>query len=578
MTFTAVSARLAVALVVVMLVATAAPSLAGTPQPAGTPGPLSPSFTNNGVSPPPTYRGATAYDAADGSVVMFGGFDTANAVTGATWTFGHGNWTNLTPLLSVVPSPRWGAGIAYDPVDGYIVMFGGAPDSSGKGPYADTWTFGHGKWTDLTPTLARSPPARELPSMTWDAGAGAIVLFGGGADNSSFVALNDTWEFVHGNWTEVPTAVAPLGRMDAGFAFDPSLNETVLFGGLGSSAVLDDTWTFHNRTWSVASGTTAPSARRATVMVYDPGDGYLFLATGYDAGTYRGDTWTFGSAGWSPLATNGAVPGGIFGSEAAYDVSDGYVLFFSGFTDRGLATTTWTYAGGHWTAYLAPPPAGFSFNGIALLPLVLFPLAFGGAFVATTLRNRKMWRRLANGFPSPPGINVRWAPTPKGALPARWGVGVVFLILPIVFVLPVLAGGGPILVPLAFGAIFLVLGPAFLLLSRGFRVQRVGIARDGVIFEQRRGTVRIPWADLQPPIMPAQAARRSVFFRYANPDAKGGAGAVEVTVDQGRAILTAPESPGYSLSPVVASSLGISTNLRSGSVPPPPPPPPPPIA
>ncbi len=103
------------------------------------------------------------YDAEDGYVVLFGGsflnltsFHTT--YYNDTWALENGKWVNLT-AAGPAPSPREGFEMAYDAEDGYVVLFGGHP---GKGPNAlnDTWTFSSGIWTNITGV--RSPPARYL--------------------------------------------------------------------------------------------------------------------------------------------------------------------------------------------------------------------------------------------------------------------------------------------------------------------------------------------------------------------------------------------------------------------------------
>jgi hypothetical protein len=109
--------------------------------------------SNNGVSPPPTAWSTATYDDADGYVLMFGGQDASQAILGTTWAFGHNNWSDLTPQLTIVPGARWGASMAYDPIDHYVVMFGGCPSLDCPSALGDTWSYSHGTWSDLTPTL-----------------------------------------------------------------------------------------------------------------------------------------------------------------------------------------------------------------------------------------------------------------------------------------------------------------------------------------------------------------------------------------------------------------------------------------
>jgi hypothetical protein len=530
---------------------------------------LATAAVNNGVSPPPTQRGMTAYDAADGYVLLFGGLDENLSTVGTTWKFDHGNWSNLTPTLAAVPSPRWGAGVAYDVADGYVVMFGGCPDNACSSVLADTWTFSHGKWTDLTGSLNLSPPAREAPSMTYDAALGRVLLFGGGGPPG---LVNDTWTFAGGTWSRMNTSAAPPARDNAMLAFDPALNESVLFGGTAASGNVGDTWTFQNRTWAAVPSGPGPAPRHAGVLVWDATDRYLLQAAGYAAGTYYGDTWTFGSGGWTPLTTTGAIPGPSYGSNAAYDAADGYVLYFSGEVAQGTLTATWTYADGHWTI-LINPPGNHGNSAAALFILVFVPVLFVVVLPISLIVQRRRLRRLGEGFPLGPGTPVRWVPTPPGALGLRWSRFAAFLVVPFI-ILPLAIIGNNWVFVFIEAAIFLPLVVALIYGQRSLRVSNVGIAREGVVFQLRVATIRIPWGNLRPP-MYAPRGRPSLYFQYSDPERANRMAAVEVTTEQARAILTAPDSPGYPLAPAVANSLGLPTVPRT---PPPPPPPPPPGA
>ena len=64
--------------------------------------------------------------------------------------------------------------MAYDAATGTVVLFGGDGSS---GDLGDTWTWNGTTWTEQTP--ATSPPARESATMAYDAATGTVVLFGG---------------------------------------------------------------------------------------------------------------------------------------------------------------------------------------------------------------------------------------------------------------------------------------------------------------------------------------------------------------------------------------------------------------
>jgi hypothetical protein len=82
------------------------------------------------TSPPAQSSAAMAYDAATGTVVLFG--------SGETWTWDGTTWTRQHPATS--PAARADAGIASDAATGNVVMFGGS--RGGGVVIGDTWTWG----------------------------------------------------------------------------------------------------------------------------------------------------------------------------------------------------------------------------------------------------------------------------------------------------------------------------------------------------------------------------------------------------------------------------------------------------
>jgi len=77
--------------------------------------------------------------------------------------------------------------MVYDPVDRYVLLFGG---EQGGSLYGDSWMFAHGKWTQLSP--ATSPSGRTACAMTYDAKDGYTLLFGG---STGTTILTETWSY-----------------------------------------------------------------------------------------------------------------------------------------------------------------------------------------------------------------------------------------------------------------------------------------------------------------------------------------------------------------------------------------------
>ena len=256
------------------------------------------------ISPSPRYGAAMAYDAADGYVVLFGGFNGSSAL-GDTWIFKGGQWSQLSPTTS--PSPRQYAAMTYDSTDGYVVLFGG--DDPISNTYdQDTWIFEAGQWTQLTPSA--SPSARGAAGLADDPADGGVVLFGGSSDFQVVAGLSDTWIFAAGQWSELSPPSAPVDRDDFSFSYDAATKSDVLFGGWSPSegSQVDDTWQFSAGIWTQVSSSASPVTRAGAAVAYDASVGGVLLFGGSTGGfgitpIYQSDTWVFG-----PAQTGGTPP------------------------------------------------------------------------------------------------------------------------------------------------------------------------------------------------------------------------------------------------------------------------------
>jgi hypothetical protein len=250
------------------------------------------------VSPVGRYGATMAYDADAGNVVLFGG-DRGNAASGTrmpdtTWTWDGTNWTEQA--TAVHPTPRAYAAMAYDAATGTVVLFGGLGKSRALG---DTWTWNGTTWTQQHPAV--HPGARTNAAMAYDAATGNVVLFGG---YTSKGARADTWTWNGTTWTRQSPATSPPARGEAQMAYDAATGTAVMFGGVGTfgaNDLLDDTWTWNGTTWTQpAAGPHSPPRRAQGAMAYDAdaGNVVMFGGTGGSFGGPLGSklpsTWTWG--------------------------------------------------------------------------------------------------------------------------------------------------------------------------------------------------------------------------------------------------------------------------------------------
>lgn len=279
---------------------------------------------------------ALAYDPATASVILFGGYDPTVSADGDTWSFANGTWTPIVTGAASTPPARWGASLAWDPADGYLLLFGGRNTTQF---FNDTWSFNGSTWT-LVPTTA-APSPREYMALTFDATDGYLLASGGGYGNvpagsgSAWSYANDTWSYANGTWTNLTASSGETGLV-LWSAYDAATGSVVAIG--------------------------TPSDAPNTV--------------GCTLGSY---TWTYSGGTWTNLSASASTPGASFPA-VAYDTATSSVVLFGGYAfSSGCASTneTWSYAAGAWsnvTGPMAPLPreAASATYDPALAAVILF--------------------------------------------------------------------------------------------------------------------------------------------------------------------------------------------------------------
>ena len=308
-----------------------------------------------GTPPSPRWLSSMVYDPVNREVILFGGSLCPSlpctALYGDTWTYSDFHWTQLSP--SVSPSPRYAASMAWDARDHEAVLFGGF---TGSTTLNDTWTFQNGTWTNITGTTNQTPGPRWRAAMTYDAGDGEVLMFGG--TDTAGTAYSDTWAFSGGHWRKLSPSGSAPGRYRASMTYDAADNETVLFGGCTASNCPDSsTWVFHNDSWKQLSPSTHPSARTYYYEDYAPPYSEVLLfggATETTAATFN-DLYSFANSTWADRSSNvtGAPSDRAYGM-MVNDPADGYLLLFGGASES--STGSFTYYDQTWA--LGPPIVG----------------------------------------------------------------------------------------------------------------------------------------------------------------------------------------------------------------------------
>ncbi|HEV2450229.1 MAG TPA: PKD domain-containing protein [Thermoplasmata archaeon] len=303
-------------------------------------------------------------------------------------------WSDLTAQLSVAPSPRTAESIAWDPADGYALMFGG--ENSASVVLSDTWSFSNGTWTNLTAGITGAPPPLLVAGLAYDPSDHEMVLFGG--QNHTGVVLTQTWAYHARTWTNLTgtTGATPPAGLLSGMATDTAASDVVLFGGQSpaSGAWGTDTWTFKAGTWTnITASANAPAGHLFYPTASDdPAIAGVSLYAVYPAGTgIDAATLQFTGGSWHNLS--GVVSGdsgSLILAEGGYLAPLGAVAEVSTEIWNASFSTTFgvhtaEYSNQTWTNVTSPaggPPDLGILAGVGDLPNDLGLLGFGGITVA----------------------------------------------------------------------------------------------------------------------------------------------------------------------------------------------------
>jgi hypothetical protein len=266
---------------------------------------------------PPLYFHSMAFAPSTCSVVAFGGSRADTGQNGSTWLFdpGKGSWTSIALPKRGAPVSRAHARMAWDPVGGRLVMFGGR---NGATDFQDTWAFDPAgrTWSPLVTSCRRGtvcPPARSAHGMVWSSVLRKILMFGG---QTGETARNDLWAFDGKTWTQLKTTGAPSPRHYFGMAEDAASGRIILLGGVAADYQgLTDTWILDpaRLTWTKARGTVVPEPSTGMGMAWVPSVGAVVAAGGAVApscSTGAKNAWAFDVASetWRQLQTTGGPP------------------------------------------------------------------------------------------------------------------------------------------------------------------------------------------------------------------------------------------------------------------------------
>lgn len=302
-----------------------------------------------GVRAPDVLDTAAVYDRTAGRTLLFGGGGTPyQSPSQMMWERTGGSWRSLD--LDLLPPPRRGHSMVWDPTRGRAVLFGGHLNDP------DTWVFDGTKWTDIT--APDGPPSRVGAAMAWDPIRDVAVLFGGAINNTE--TIGDTWELVGDVWLERFPAMPPSSRVGHAMAWDDEAGHVVLFGGSAErndndslAPVYSDTRAWDGAEWTpLTFAGPRPSGRWKHTLTADEARGVLVLTGGLPTscgllGNFDcldgpedrlGDIWEWDGTAWR--ARTETLGDGVAGHAAFYDPALGAIVVMEGWygdTDLGGA-------------------------------------------------------------------------------------------------------------------------------------------------------------------------------------------------------------------------------------------------
>ena len=278
-----------------------------------------------------TFRCDNPGAASSSTLYVFGGCLDNNTATTLNdlWALDAvaGTFTQLHDgVVSLAPHARGRAAVAWNATTNRLVVFGGDNRASGPLPantiLNDTWEYdpSTNTWTDVTP-VSGSPSPRRWAGMAWDPITGGMLLFGG---DTGTAVLSDTWLLLGGSWLPMGPAHVPPARRMAGLVArtNPEFHDVLLCGGedytltgpYGADLYRHlDVWTWNGSDWTKLSDWdwanqtgSFPAGAIANQAVYDPIRRRVVIqgGQGIAANTATNTTYLFGTTTYNGSPTN----------------------------------------------------------------------------------------------------------------------------------------------------------------------------------------------------------------------------------------------------------------------------------
>ena len=391
------------------------------------------------ANPPASRGGAAAAMDRDGVLWVFSG-SVASEGVGVTVSdellrFDGRAWSAI-PRQEPWPAPRALATMAYDPVSGTLLMFGGFgifnADALGYPavgePFNDAWAWDGTRWTELT--SSERPYVEVIPF-----GETPIPLSGRHTlleRNGELVLVHEAvggmelWRYdAAAGWVNVYRPqlgdVAPNFRLLSSAFVDPVSNDIVVYGGVRTNAPLGmskqkllvdvangadvsgyfdgnmsgERWHYDGQRWREVEAPADPGPRQGASMAYDPERGESILFGGRIGDAFLNDTWRWDGGRWARVKLTTPRPSPRVGYGLAFHPGLHKIVLFGGEGPGDeLYDDTWAWSGTSWEK-LTPAPGPLARRNPVLVRREGVVVLFGGR--TSTGSQRDGWQLTAAG-------------------------------------------------------------------------------------------------------------------------------------------------------------------------------------
>ncbi len=244
------------------------------------------------------YNTDMAYDPVRGVAVLYGGWSPSAGYLDDTWEWDGVSWTQRFPAHD--PGRRLGHEMVFDSTRNTILLFGGWSTTANHN--AEVWEYDGNDWTLITTSPGGpSPVSSQQGDATYDAARGKMIVLMELADGPT--PTNRTWEFdsLTETWEETYAGTGPT-PYDAPLAFDPERGY-VLAQEYSYTGIWEGTFKYTPGNWGLANPVTPE--RYWPVMAYDTVRArptiYGCCRNIGSPSAYRTDTYTYDGSAWSLL-------------------------------------------------------------------------------------------------------------------------------------------------------------------------------------------------------------------------------------------------------------------------------------